>query len=157
MCLSLPTHKLISRVAASRGLTLSDTVYAVFRDELRLQEDGNAWQLAPEPFVVRPTYEEGECLVLLWHPFLPTVKLARREATALADALRVAADGDTPEFELVSDTGKKLITLSRGGRHIGLHVDTDHVAMVRPVASDVADALISASVHAGPIPEGGPI
>jgi len=154
--LPLPTHKLVSRVAGLRGMTMSDTVYAVFRDELRRQGEGKGWEIAPDPFVVKPTYDEAGCVVLLWHPVLPSLKLSRAEARGLAEGLRRAVDGLSLEGEIETESGPHCITITRGGHHVGLHVDGDHVAMVRPVASDVADALIAASVHAGPIPTGGP-
>lgn len=157
MSLPLPTHKLVSRVAALRGVAMSDVVYAVFRDELRRQESGDAWALAPEPFSIKPTYEDGECLVLVWNPLLPTLKLNRREASDIAVAIHSAVEGTPIGPKVMTAIGGHRVAVTRGGQHISLCVDYERFSMVRPVAADVADALISASVHAGPIPAGKPI
>lgn len=155
--LPLPTHKLITRVAALRGMSMSDTLYAVFRAELRRQEEGDAWALAPEPFSIKPTYVETGCRVLVWNPFLPTMMLNREEASALAEAIHTAAEGTSPDFRLLTERDSHRVTLTRGGHHVSLNVDGDSFPMTRPTAIDVADALISASVHAGPTPKGGPV
>lgn len=152
--LPLPTHNLISRVAIMRGMSMSDALYVVFREELRRQEDGDAWALAPSPFSIKPTYEE-ECRVLVWNPFLPHLKLNRREASDLAEAIHTAVAGETPDFRMVTERDSRRVTISRGGYHVSLCVDGESFAMIRPVATDVADALISASVHAGPYGKGG--
>ena len=156
MSLPLPTHNLISRVAIMRGMSMSDALYVVFREELRRQEEGDAWALAPSPFSIKPTYEEGHCRVLVWNPFLPHLKLNRREASDLAEAIHTAVSGETPGFRIVTECDSRRVSISRGGFHSSLHVDDDSYPMPRPVATDVADALISASVHAGPLKMGGP-
>lgn len=151
MSLPHPTHNLISRVAGLRDLSMSDALYVVFREELRRQEDGDAWAFAPSPFSIKPTYEEDACRVLIWNPWLPTLKLNRREASDLAEAIHTAVEGTTPDFDLVTERDGCRVTITRGGHHVSLHVDGKSYPMVRPLASDVADAIISASVHAGPL------
>ena len=156
MSLPAPTHRLIGRVALLRGMTMSDALYAVFRDELRRQDGGDARAFVPSPFSVKPIYLETECAVLLWNPFLPDVLLTGREACSLADALRAASDG-TPQadFKLTTKVNGRQIKLSWGGSHVSLHVDDDSFPMVRLVAADVALALEAASAETGSIPGAG--
>lgn len=162
MGLPLPTHKLISRVAALRGQSMSDALYVVFREELLRQETGDAWALAPSPFSIKPTYTDRGCEVLLWHPAIPTVTLNRKEASKLAEAIHRAAeanaatDGPISSFKLKAEAQGFNVKVTRGGRCIHLSVNGDNANMIAPTAIDVADALISASVDAGPIPTGAP-
>lgn len=157
MALSLPTHKLVSRVAALRGQSISDALYTLFREELLRQEDGVAWALAPAPFSIKPTYIEGGCGVLVWHPDIATLILNRDEANELAQAIHAAASGAKARCKLKTEVDAHNVRIVAGGRHVGLSVDGEAATMTFPIAIDVADALISASVHAGPIPEGGPV
>lgn len=156
LCLPLPTHKLISRVAALRGQSLGESLYVVFREELRRQEGGERWALAPEPFSVKPTYAANGCEVLMAHPMIPALILTSEEANGLAQAILSAASGVRPRFRLKTATEGHVVKVARGGRCVMLTVDGDSAPMIAPTATDVADALISASVHAGPIPTGGP-
>lgn len=157
LCLPLPTHKLVSRVAALRGQSLGEALYVVFREELRRQEDGDAWALAPEPFTIKPTYTANGCEVLISHPMIPTLILTSEEAADFAQAILSAASGIHPRFRMKTETGGHVVKVARGGRCVMLTVDGDSAPMIAPTATDVADALISASGHAGPLPEGGPI
>lgn len=147
-----PTHKLLSRVAMLRGESMSITLYSVLRDELRRQEDGEGWVFVPSPFSIKPTYFDTECAVLFWNPFLPTLTLTGPEAVCFAEALEAASNGVTqPDFEIVSARGGHRITLQRGGYHVAIHVDEHRCSIILPVAADLAVALDSASVHAGPL------
>ncbi len=157
MGLPLPTHKLISRVAALRGQSISDTLYTIFREELRRQEDPDEWALAPTPFVVKPTYTEAGCRVQVRHPNLPTLILSHREASDLAEAIHTGADGTNPHFKLKTTEGAHNVKIMIGGRYVALVVDGENAPVIRPAAIDLAEALIAASVHAGPLPKGGPI
>ncbi len=156
MCLPLPTHKLISRVAALRGQSLSEALYVVFREELRRHDEGDAWALAPAPFSIKPTYTDNGREVLLWHPATPMLVLTRKEASDLAEAIHSAVEGAIPTFKLRTATRGHNVRVTRGGSYVLLSVDGDNASMIPPTATDIAEALISASVHAGPIPEGGP-
>lgn len=157
MALPLSTHKLVSRVAALRGQTISDALYTLFREELRRQEDGVAWALAPAPFSIKPTYTDNGCEVLLWHPSIPSLILTRKEASDLAEAIHDAASGVSTSLKIRTQTRRHNVRVIRNGRCILLNVDGENAPITYPAAIDVADALISASVHAGPIPEGGPV
>ena len=156
MALPLPTHKLVSRVAALRGQSISDALYTIFREELRRQADGTAWALAPAPFSIKPTYLDTGCGVLVWHPHVATLVLTRSEASELADAIHTAARGTNPRFRMKTEEAGRNVKVILGGRYVGLSVDGEAATMTFPTAIDVADALISASVHAGPIPTGEP-
>lgn len=157
MCLPLPTYKLVNRIAALRGQTLSDALYTVFREELYRVEDGEAWALAPAPFSIKPTYTDTGCGVLFWHPAVDTLILNRREATDIAEAIRATVDGSKSAFILRTASRDRNVKVSHGGRYVAISINGDTVTMIFPTAIDVADALISASVHAGPIPEGGSV
>lgn len=163
MCLPLPTHKLVSRVAALRGQSMSETLYVVFREELRRQETGDAWAFAPAPFTIKPVYTEMGCEVLLSHPFIPSLILNRKEASDLAEAIHAAAEAVRTSasrrvfgFHLNPEASGHDVKVSRGGRSVLLTVNGNNASMIPASAIDVADALISASVHAGPIKMGGP-
>jgi len=151
-----PTHKLIARIAALKGQSMTDAMYLIFRDELARLETGDAWASAPAPFSIKPTYTDKGCEVLLWHPATPTVILNRKEASAIAEAIHLAVEGVQTVFGLRTETGDVNVRVIHSGRSILLSVNGDHATMILPAATDVADALISASVHAGPLPEGGP-
>lgn len=152
MALPLPTHKLVSRIAALRGQSISDALYTVFREELRRRQDGTPWALCPAPFSIKPTYLETGCGVLVWHPQIESLILNRREATDLAEAIAAAAVGTNPRFKLKTEVNGRNVRVILGGRYVGLSVDGESATMTFPTAIDVADALKSASVHAGPIP-----
>lgn len=148
-----PTHKLLSRVSMIRGENMSVALYSILRDELQRQEAGEGWSFVPSPFSIKPTYFENECLVLFWNPFLPTLKLTGSEAVRFADALEAASNGVTPSgFEIITSYDGHRITIQRGGYHVMIHVDDERFAVILPVAADLALALDSASVHAGPLP-----
>lgn len=152
--LPLPTHKLITRVAARRGQSMSDAIYVVFRDELRRLGDGDPWENAPAPFTVKPTYLEDACAVLIRHPNLPPLILTADEATSLGRALHTAATKTLPRSNLTTEIGGNAVSVMIAGFHVALIVDGKSAPMIYPAVPDLADALIGASTVAGPLPKG---
>lgn len=147
IALPKPTHRLVSHIAALRGMRATDTIYTVFREELARLEDGAAWEHVPSPWSIRPTYLERECAVLVWNPFLTPLKLRAAEAVALADALDHGGRAD-----LTTHHDARRIEVFKFGQGIRFKVDDDHVDLPLAIATDIGKALDSASVHAGLIP-----
>ena len=81
--------------------------------------------------------------------------LTGKDACRLAEAIYQATEGPIPsDFGVTGKQGERsrTVTLSRGPSHVTIHCDGLKYAMVRPVASDVAAALESASVGSGQLP-----
>jgi hypothetical protein len=150
--LAAPAYALLNRLAVIRGTSMSDTLYIALRDDLHRQENGEGWAYIPPPFSIVPAYFETWCGVKLWNPFLPTVMLTASEACSLATGIHKVVESDSPvHFELISGYEAHHVSLSRGPTHVILLIDGERFNMPRPIALDVAAALESASVHAGPI------
>lgn len=137
-------------LAVMTGERSSSILYRLLREELRKHQDEVAWTPAPPPFVIRQTYVESGCAVLLFNPHLPPSSiLTGKEAVALADALTDAVEGrPIASFLLTTSERGDTIRLTRSGRHVALHINKYGYPMTYEVARDVAAALDSASVHA---------
>lgn len=137
-------------LAVMTGERSSSLLYRLLRDELKKYQDDVAWSSAPPPFVIRQTYVERGCRVLLFNPHLPPgTILTGKEAVALADALTDAVEGrPIAGFQLLTVENGDAVRLTRAGRHVGLHINEYGYPMTHEVARDVASALDSASVHA---------
>lgn len=141
--------RMLEFLAVMTGEKKSTILYRLLRDEIGRHQEATAWSPAPPPFVIKPTYIETGCAVLLWNPHLPSSILTGAEAIALADALTDAVEGQNiATFELRPTRGGEAIQLSRAGRHVALRIGDTGWPMTFEVARDVAAALDSASVHA---------
>lgn len=151
--LPLPAYRLIQRLAVLKGVTMSEAAYTAFRDDLHRLEDGETWERVPAPFSIKPTYFADQAMVLVWNPYFTPLTLTGKEACSLAGAIIDACESPTPlTFKLTTERGEHRVRLSRGGSHVSLHVDDESFAMPLIIAIDVAKAIDSASVNAGPIP-----
>ena len=150
-----PTYRLLERLAVTRGLSMSDTLYFALRDELHRQEEGDAWDYCPPDFSIKATVFDDGMQVLFWNAWLSGVVLTGEEACRLAEGLHQAVEGTLPaDFSVTGKRGEetRTVTLSRGPAHVTIHCGGLKYTMVRPVAIDVAAALDSASVGSGPLP-----
>ena len=144
------THRMLDFLSDMRGEPKGLILYRLLRSELKSYQDETAWSPAPPPFVIKQTYVESGCSVLLYNPFLPVpAVLTGKEAVALATAIHDSTEGrSVAGFEIITQEHGHRVQLTPAGKRIHLHVNNANVPMPIMVAKDVAAALDSASVHA---------
>lgn len=152
--LPVPTYNLVRRIASDRRMNMSELIYVMLQDQIERDDTDEDWQFAPQPFTIRPTYLEDRCVVLFANPHLATLKLSRVEAEDLAAALQTAKRAGCGPIELTCEG--RQVTVARRGTGVSLRIGDVAYPMPVVIASSVAKALVSAALHAGPLPMGGP-
>lgn len=151
MRLNYATANMLDFLSVMRGEPRGNLLYRLLRDELKNYQDETAWSAAPPPFVIKQTFAKIGAGVLLYNPFIDAAVLTGKEAVALADAITDATEGrPVSPFEIITQEHGHRIRLKPAGRRIHLIVNDTDFSMPLMVATDVAAALDSASVHATP-------
>ena len=143
------SYRMLDFLSGMRGEPKGLLLYRLLREELKVYQEETAWNPAPPPFVIKPTFAKVGNAVLLYNPFIDAAVLTGKEAVALADAITDALEGrPVAAFAIITAEHGHTIRLRPAGRRIHLIINDTDFPMVLPVAQDVAAALDSASVHA---------
>jgi len=143
------SYRMLDFLSGMRGEPKGLLLYRMLRKELGAYQEETAWNPAPPPFVIKPTFAKVGNAVLLYNPFIDAAVLTGKEAVALADAITDALEGrPVAAFEIITAEHGHTIRLKPAGRRIHLIVNETDFPMALPVAQDVTAALDSASVHA---------
>ncbi len=143
--------RMLDFLSAMRGERKGLLLYRLLRAELKNYQDETAWSPAPPPFVIKQTFGgKIGAGVLLYNPFLTdSAVLTGKEAVALATAIHDSLEGRTVAFfQIITQEHGHRISLKPAGPRIHLVINDANFPMPHMVATDVAAALDSASVHA---------
>lgn len=143
------SYRMLDFLSVMRSEPKGLLLYRLLREELKVYQEETAWNPAPPPFVIKPTFAKVGNAVLLYNPFTDAAVLTGEEAVALADAITVSLEGrSVAAFQIVTAEHGHTIRLKPAGRRMHLIINDTDFPMALPVAQDVAAALDSASVHA---------
>ena len=145
----IPTasYALLRRLADLRGVAMTTAIHDALRDAT-ISCTGES-SLTPPPFAVNAVRIEDDHCVSVAHPLFPAIVLRQREAELLASTLLAAgesAPGAHCEFRPAR--GSTDVRVLQSGRCVYLTVNGCPIALTRPIAVDLAQAIDVARVDA---------
>ena len=126
---------------------MSTAVHSAVRAEI--ERLTGSLPLAPEPFAAEPTRVDADYCVSLSHPLFPTVILRQREAKQIAATLDASGRrqrGARCAFKTAR--GVSAIQIIQGGRCVHMTFNGQRIALSRPLAIDLANAIEAARQEA---------